>query len=165
MRNIEECAGYKSLLDSVEHDEKTQPKVHDYRAKFRWVLARASNYAEKTGLDAADILDGWEKQRDYWYMNYYQDVNQPEIKDDNVRVFETSKDLLAAIGKHEFRCPMCGGVANNPYRCTSGKFLDAKDVCDWKAYGLLGTLGKGVSVFVKEKLKVETIFMPLAWET
>jgi hypothetical protein len=37
-------------------------------------------------------------------------------------------------------------------------------MCDWKAYGLLRTLGKGASIFIKSKLKVFDIFMPVAWE-
>jgi hypothetical protein len=36
--------------------------------------------------------------------------------------------------------------------------------CDWKAYGLFGTLGKGISVFVKKEIRIETIFMPVSWE-
>lgn len=39
-------------------------------------VERACHYAEKTGLSASDILDAWERGRDYWYMNFYQDGNQ-----------------------------------------------------------------------------------------
>jgi hypothetical protein len=163
MKVIEESEGYKKLLASVERDEKESPNHHDYRGKFSWAIERANHYAEKTGLEAADILDSWEKDRSYWYMNYYQDANQPEIKSDTVKVFETLDDLRESIGKEGFRCPACGGVSKDPYVCNSGKLFDKK-VCDWKAYGLFGTLDKGVAIYVKSELKGETIFMPIAWE-
>jgi len=139
---------------------------HDYRAKFNWVIKRVKHYAEKTGVDAAALLDAWEDQRTYWYMSYYQDCKQPEIKSDKVWVFDTIEELQAAIGNAGFRCPCCAGVSKSPYTCDSGQPMDKKgSICDWKAYGLLGTLGKGASVFIKSKLMGETIFMPVAWET
>lgn len=169
MRKIEECDGYKKLLESVEHDEKNSPGFHDYRAKLTWIIDRANHYAEKTGLDAADILDKWESGRTYWYMNYYQDAEQPEIKDENVRMFETIKDLRKSIGSSGFRCPLCGGVSKSPYECDSGiiisKIKDGRDgPCNWKVYGLFRDMGKGVHVFVKSELHGETMFMPIAWE-
>lgn len=158
------CPGYVRLIAAVEHDEKQDSRHwHDYRGKLAWIVARAKHYAEKTGLTAEAILDAWEGQRDYWYMNYYQDANQPLIKDGKARVFETLADLQASIGTSGFRCPACAGVSRSPYECTSGKVTHGK-TCDWKVYGLLGHLGKGVSVYVKEKLQGESIFMPVAWE-
>jgi hypothetical protein len=157
------CEGYRTLLAAVEKDEKQQFGSHDYRAKLAWVVAQAKHYAEKTGLAAEDILDAWERDRRYWYMNYYQPCNQPDIKGDRVRVFDTTNDLLTSIGKVGFRCPSCVGVSKSPYECTTGIVSDGK-VCDWKVYGLFGHLGKGVTVFVKERLKGESLFMPVAWE-
>ena len=165
MKTIQDSEGYRKLLAAVERDENKSPGFHNYRAKLKFAIERAEHYAAKTGLEAADILDAWEKRRDYWYVNYYQPANQPEIKADLVRVFETVEDLLASIGKPEFRCPMCGGISKSPYACDSGKEMEKGKTCDWKAYGLLGTLGKGISVFVKKELKLETVFMPVAWET
>jgi hypothetical protein len=54
-------------------------------------------------------------------------------------------------------------VSQSPYECASGIKKEGK-ACGWKVYGLLGHLGKGVSVFVKEKLELESLFMPVAWE-
>lgn len=158
-----DCKGYRKLAASVEKDEKESPGFHDYRGKLEWVVARAKHYADKTGLTPEAILDAWEKDRTYWYMNYYQDCNQPSIASDKVRVFETVADLLASIGKPEFRCPNCGTVSKSPYACDSGVEAYGK-VCDWKVYGLFGHMGKGVAVFVKEKLRIENLFMPVAWE-
>lgn len=130
---------------------------HRYCDKFKWVIDRAKHYEEKTCIPWEQILDSWESRRNYWYMNYYQECNQPEIKSDRVRVFDTLEDLKASIGDKGFRCPSCGKISKSPYECTS-------EGCDWKVYGLFKDLGKSVFVFVKEKIAGETIFMPIAWE-
>ncbi|MDD5511083.1 MAG: hypothetical protein PHI12_09780 [Dehalococcoidales bacterium] len=157
MRSMEECDGYRSLLAAVEKDELKSPGHHDYRGKLQWVIERVKYYADKMGVDAADLLDAWEKQRNYWYMNYYQDCNQPLIDEGKVRVFSTVDDLMSAIGDKGFRCPKCDGVSRDPYCCTC-------EGCDWTAFGLFRTLGKGVTVVVVEKLQSNHIFMPIAWE-
>lgn len=128
---------------------------HKYCDKFKWVIDRAKAYGEATGLNWEDVLDGWETDRNYWYMNYYQDCNQPEIKAGKVRVFGTILELKEAIGEMKFRCPSCGKESPNPYECKA---------CGWKVYGLLGDMGKGVFVYVKEQLRGETMFMPISWE-
>lgn len=128
---------------------------HRYCDKFKWVIDRAKTYGEATGLNWEEILDSWEEDRGYWYMNYYQDSNQPEIKGGKVKVFGTLEEFRNAIGDTKFRCPSCGKVTADPYECKS---------CGWKVYGFLGDLGKGVFVYVKEKLKGENIFMPISWE-
>lgn len=138
--------------------------MHKYCDKFKWVLDRAKHYSEKTGLNWEDVLDSWENQRDYWYMNYYQEANQPQIINDNVRIFETVDEMMTSIGERKFRCPMCGGISTDPYVCNSGLEIETGKICDWKAYGLFGTLGKGVTVYCKDKLRGEEIFMPVAWE-
>jgi len=158
-----DCEGYKSLLADVKKEEGRDQKDSRYRVKFHWVLARARHYADKTGLAAEEILDAWERCRRYWYMNYYQECKQPEIKDGHVRVFDTVEELQEAVGDSGFRCPHCNGVSTSAYECDSGVELDGKK-CDWKVYGLFGHCGNGISVFVKEKVAVQAIFMPLAWE-
>ena len=96
-------------------------------------------------------------------MNYYQEANQPLIKGDNVKVFDTVEDMMKSIKEYKFRCPACGGISTDPYECNSGVISDGNP-CDWKVYGLFGDLGKGAYVYCKDKLKGENIFMPLAWE-
>jgi len=142
---------------------------HDYCNKFKWVIDRAKHYGEKLGLNWEDVLDSWETDRDYWYMNYYQNSNQPEIKGDKVRVFESVDEMLKAIGDRKFRCPYCGGISTNPYSCNSGLEVElinqkGKHPCNWDVGGLFGDLGKGIFVYCKDKLRGETIFMPVAWE-
>jgi hypothetical protein len=161
--------GYEKLSNAVKKDceesggvfcqdgccKCNQKCFHDYCDKFKRVIDRAKAYGEVTGLNWEDILDSWEDDRNYWYMNYYQDCNQPEIKCGNVKVFDTMEDFKKAIGEMLFRCPSCGKITMNPYECK---------VCGWKVYGLFGDMGKGVFVYVKERLKGENIFMPISWE-
>ena len=42
--------------------------------------------------------------------------------------------------------------------------ITKKRKCNWKSYGLFGTLNKGITVVVKEDLQSVEIFMPIAWE-
>lgn len=181
---MENSAGYLKLMESVKRgcaegencfnpngcDKTGRVKCfHKYCNQFKWVIDRANHYAEKLGIPAAEILDSWEKRRSYWYMNYYQDCNQPLIEADNVRVFNNVAEMLESIGENKFRCPLCGGVSTNPYECNSGvivsKIKDGKDgPCNWKVYGLFGDLGKGTFVYCKYELRGERIFMPLSWE-
>jgi hypothetical protein len=179
---IEDCEGYRRLKAAVDEDchgdeKHGRPHFHDYRAKLAWVLERAKHYAEKTGLSEVDILNSWEKSRNYWYMNYYQDGNQPQIEGDSVKVFDTLEAFQASAVKPEFRCPACGGVSKDAYECDSGKkmmvtkgkgkkakLVESDKVCDWKVYGLLGDLGKGVYVFVKSEMRGQRIFKPVSWE-
>lgn len=160
---IEDCEGYRKLKDAVEADQKREPG-RDFASKMAWAVDRAKHYAEKTGLSAADILNSWEKSRDYWYMNYYQDANLPLIEGESVRVFDTVEELSKSISGAGFRCPACDGVSRDPYACDTGIKKKGK-VCDWKVYGLFGDLGKGVYVFVKAEMRGQRAFKPLAWET
>jgi len=178
---IEDSDGYLRLKASVMEDcsrgedcfnpdgcNKQQGCIkcfHRYCDTFKWVIDRANHYSEKLGIPATQILDSWEKSRDYWYMNYYQNCNQPLIETDQVRVFDTVDDMLKAFGEPKFRCPFCGGISSSPYECNSGltvEIIGQTSVCNWKVYGLF--LGKGIYVFCKDKLRGETIFMPVAWE-
>lgn len=137
---------------------------HKYCDKFKWAIDRAKEYGEKLGIPWEQILDAWEADRNYWYMNYYQECNQPSISSKNVRVFDTVDDLRASIGDKGFRCPCCGQISTSPYECNSGAVRSDGTVCDWKVYGLLGDLGKGVFVYCKDKVRGERMFMPAAWE-
>lgn len=157
--------GKAKLKAAVDQDIKNKSKSPtECLAKYEWVLQRAEHYAEKTGLTSDEIIDAWENQRNYWYMNYYQDANQPEIKGDNVRIFKNSADMFRSIKEMKFRCPACDGVSTDPYECNSGVINDNDKKCDWKVYGLFGALGKGAYIYIVEKVAGQTIFMPLAWE-
>jgi hypothetical protein len=164
--DLVDCEGYRSLREAVEESvNRGHRSRQELEQKFRWVVRHAHHYEQKTGVPATEILDAWEEKRDYWFLNYYQEANQPVILGDgSVRVFDTKDDALASIVSPQFRCPMCGGVSTNAYVCNSGKEMSAGKICDWKVYGLMGHLGKGVFVFIKSMVKGDNIFMPIAWE-
>ena len=138
--------------------------THKYCDKFKWIIDRAKHYEDKLGISWEDILDSWEENRNYWYMNYYQEANQPKIDGDKVRVFDTIEDFRKSVGNKGFRCPSCGGITTNPYECNSGMEMSNGEICDWKIYGFFGGLGKEVFVYIKEKIRGEKIFMPIEWE-
>jgi hypothetical protein len=50
---------------------------HKYCDRYKWVIYRAKYYEEKTGRSFEEVIEIWENNRTYWYMNYYQDCNQP----------------------------------------------------------------------------------------
>lgn len=159
-----EQTGRESLRKAVQRDINSKARsAEELWEHYDWVIKRAEHYAEKTGLHVDEILNAWEEDRNYWHLNYYQESNQPEIKGDDVRVFDTVKEMLDSIGDKKFRCPACNQITTNPYECNSGHVTQEK-ICDWKSYGLFGTMGKGATVFVKEKIKIDTFFMPIAWE-
>ena len=136
----------------------------EYCQKFKWVIDRAKQYGEKMAVDWKDVLKSWENDRSYWYLNYYQDSNQPEIKSDKVRIFDSVDEMLKSVSDKKFRCPACGGISTDPYECNSGLKMSKGKKCDWKVYGLFGDLGKGVFVYCKDQLRGETMFMPITWE-
>lgn len=157
--------GFKALRTAVD-DDLTKHSTHDYEGKLAWIVDRAEHYSKQLNVPAETVLDEWDKGRNYWYMNYYQDANQPELKG-KVRVFDTIKDFQTSAVEPKFRCPACKGVSNDPYVCDADKCDTTKkdkDKCDWKAYGLFGTLDGGVYVFIKDVLRGDRIFNPIAWE-
>ncbi|MGG6309811.1 hypothetical protein [Paenibacillus macerans] len=129
----------------------------------KYLRTKLQEYSDALNIPQEEILEAWERDRTYSAINYYQDSNQPSIKAGKVKVFETVGHMLQAIGEKKFRCPSCEGISTNPYICDSGETVDKK-TCDWKVYGLFGDLGKGIHVFCKDKMRGETIFMPLSWE-
>lgn len=170
--DITTTPAWTKLVEAVERDEKRNPGFHNYRAKLEWIHARCLHYAERTGIPAKTILVGWEARRTYWYMNFYQDANQP-LLDEKIRIFPTQQALRDSVGGHGFRCPNCRGVSKDPQVCNSGVVLGRLKrptaVCDWKAFGLFGTLGKGVDILILETedgsgMRQGNIFMPIAWE-
>lgn len=140
---------------------------HNYCDKFKWVIDRAKNYGKATNIPWEHILDKWEEDRNYWYMNYYQESKQPEMKENHkIRIFETKKDFWESVGDKGFRCPACKGISSDPWNCDSGEKIKGKNsrICNWTAGGLFGTLGEGTTIFIKEICVPVTIFTPIAWE-
>lgn len=130
----------------------------------KYLREKLAEYSNALDIPQEEILKSWEEDRTYSAINYYQEANQPSIKADKVKIFETVEEMLKAIGDEKFRCPSCEGVSTNPYLCNSGELAHEGGKCNWSVNGLFGDLGKGVYVYVKDKLKGETIFLPISWE-
>lgn len=129
--------------------------THDYCGKLKWVKERAEHYAQKTGMTPEQVLENWEKSRTYWYMNYYQENNQPLLESDNIIPYEKwISDLKERFGEDSknwaFKCPNCGNIQTaqdfidngaerhktfSYYSCI-GRYVKNKG-CNWTLGGLL----------------------------
>lgn len=163
-KTLEKCEGYIKIRKLADSNIESGWEAESVNTHFDWVIKRAEHYAEKLDLPINEILNAWADDCNYSFLNYFQDANQPEIKGDKVKVFDNVEQMLENIGEKKFICPACGGISTNPYDCNSGEELGSGKVCDWKVYGLFGDLGKGVYIYIKDKLKGEKIFMPVSWK-
>lgn len=142
---------------------------HDYCGKYKWVMDRAAHYAEKSGKTVEEVIAIWENDRTYWYMNYYQDGNQPLLNSEKVIIYE---DWITALkirfGKDPknwaFKCPACGNIQtcndfieagisdpeSNVYFNCIGRYVKGKG-CDW-------TLGGFFSIHKVSVLKNAQVF-------
>lgn len=142
------------------------------------------NYSQCLGLSKLEILSAIEAKRDYSAVNYYQAANFPMLNNDEVVIYKDQKEMLESIKlENGFRCPACGGISSNPYECNSGESMNKKknkkaskaeedffgEVCNWKSYGFLGTMGKGFRFTIIEGFlenpRIDECFMPIALES
>lgn len=135
-------------------------------AKF--IKVRFTEYAERLSLPVDRLIQSAEKNRGYSAINYYQEAVFPRITD-KIKIFETSEELRAVVGNEGFRCPACNGVSKDAYECDTGLPMKTRSGrCDWKSYGLFGTLGRGFTCIVREHFAEKPIphhsFMPIAME-
>ena len=111
---IKDCIDGENCFNQDGCDKTGYTKCsHRYCNTYKWALDRAKYYADATGLSVDEILDLWEENRSYWYMNYYQDSRQPLITDGKVRVFSNVDEFLGSIDRDKgFRCPKCSGQSS-----------------------------------------------------
>lgn len=137
-----------------------EQRADDLEAFIREML---TDYAAVLGFSENEILENLEERRDYSAVNYYQPANFPPLKD--VHVFDNVGQLRDKFPSGKFVCPNCGGISTDPATCNSGVFMANDLPCDWKAWGLLRTFGKGYWFVVKDDFLahpvVHEIFMPL----
>ena len=183
-KEISKSEGYQSLKKTVIRDcmkgggcfNTMGCKVdnvqcfHRYCDTFKWIIDRAKHYSYMTNISVSHILNSWERDRSYSWNNYYQDANQPKIRKNKVHVVE-NREEIKHLGSKGFRCPYCGGVSTDPFECDSGIIVKtikmggpATRQCDWKSYGLFGTLSTGIYLFVKDIALGKNIFMPISLE-
>lgn len=83
---LADSPGYRSLKkaycsDAYEAGRYKQPmrSKQDYLRRFYWVINRAKHYAIHQGRALESVLNEWEADRSYWWVNYYQENNQPKL--------------------------------------------------------------------------------------
>lgn len=78
---IAQTKGYKSLkaayIEDVQKSSSTRSKV-ELLNHFNWVINRAKHYAYREKCSLEVILNAWEQARNYWWLNFYQNSNQPK---------------------------------------------------------------------------------------
>ena len=155
VRNMARHVNNISLI-TLKTEKKCSNKC-EYCQKFKWAIDRAKHYGEKLGIPWKEVMRSWDEDMNYWYMNYYQECNQPKIESNNVFVFESVEEMREKIGT-EFICPCCKGVSTNPYECNSGVKIKGNKICDWKSYGLF-QFGLAF-IYCKKERKSTKCFMP-----
>lgn len=166
----------KQLLSEIKKNYMCYSRVRKYKCRpersprqlthvVRFALGISEHYAKRLGYTTQQVLNALEDKRTSWSPNYYQRGVFPRIGK-NVEVFETAQDLRNKFPSGKFRCPACNGISTDPVECNSGLPARTKSgKCDWKAYGLFGTLGKGYSYIIKEEFLKHPmpahIFMPM----
>lgn len=160
----------KSTFNTVIDDIKGQCSRNfpDHVIEMeKFIRTKCAEYAAFFSMSELEIITFFEKNRSYNACNYYQEATFPNLNE--VRIFETSEELMASIVEKKFRCPNCNQISTNPYSCNSNHSFDENEVCNWKSWGLFKTLGKGARVAVKSTFSehgivIDEIFMPIAWE-
>jgi len=135
---------------------------------IRFAIGISLNYANKLGYTQQEVLNALESKRSYWALNYYQSSRFPKITN-NTHIYPSYTDFACKFPSHRFRCPCCNGLSTDPSTCDTKLPAKTKSgICDWKAYGLFGTLGKGYRFVVKdtflENPVIYDIFKPLELE-
>ena len=104
---------------------------------------RLENYSFHTGLSKDEILNALENKRNYSAVNFYQETKLP-LLEDGIIVLDSLKEFKDKFPSGKSTCPSCGKESTDYYECSQYN-------CDWKVYGLLGDLGKGIKVIIKDK--------------
>ncbi len=145
---------YEEIIEQIKaklgcHTEST----------INFIRNMTKNYSEVLGYSEYEILKAIESKRTYSAANYYQ-LSKFPILDNRVKIFATTTELLETTKNTKFICPACKKVQLSPYACTD------KD-CDWKSYGLLGTLDRGFRFTIKDSFldtpMIDDCFLPVAF--
>lgn len=156
--------GYESLKHDLDYWVKREPgRADEWKKHFDWALERAQQYADVLHTDRDTVLAAWEERRDYWFVNYYQECNQPDLtkKGNVVTLDEWVKEGESLFGKDKldwkFKCPACGHIQSmrefknaglDPelayVNCASRHGLGGKKDCKWTIGGFLIVGGRYV---------------------
>jgi hypothetical protein len=65
----------------------------EFLRKFNWVIGRAQHYALKQKISIERVLNHWEEERSHWWLNYYQECNQPKLHSSALQPKKVKKPL------------------------------------------------------------------------
>ena len=161
----------KKKISKLVRSLRDERDVEEYSQKIEKICRF---YGELFDIDPVEILLGMENNRKISIEGYYTESKFPTNKKHFI-VFEDEKDLRKQTRPEMgFRCPHCKGISKHPYICDSGVKLvlmnsnGKKETCNWKSFGLFGTLGKGMWFTLKSVWPsnpvIDESFMPIAME-
>jgi len=163
---------FENTLEALKSEARKSwaGETGEQRAKAleEFLSKKLAHYSAHLGFSKEEILAAWEEKRSYSAINFYQESKFPSL--DGVRVFENADELKKLLPSKKFRCPACSGESKDPYVCDTGLPMDKSGKkCDWKAFGLFGTLGKGLRFTFKDSFLenggiIDSIFMPVDLE-
>ena len=79
-KHLARTKGYQSLKAAYSYDVQNSRRTKEELLRhFNWVMGRAKHYALQQARSIEDVLNEWEANRDYWWLNFYQESNQPKL--------------------------------------------------------------------------------------
>lgn len=154
----------EELLERFRND-RSNTKYADGSRRFdkeiAWIDQMIRNYAEVLNMPIDEVVERMESGRQYWWPNYYQPCNFPELSSKSILgIFKTYDEFRDYAKEHwdGFVCPKCGAISQHPQECVHR--INKDNVCDWCAYGLLDISNLGVIV-LESGLKKIPIFKPV----
>jgi hypothetical protein len=91
-KHLATTKGYKSLKAAYIYDVRKATKQKnpmrnkdEFVHKFQWVMNRAKHYAHNTNRSLESVLNDWESERTYWWLNYYQDSRQSRFNSGSMK--------------------------------------------------------------------------------
>ncbi len=151
---------YEQLIKTISNESGVHAE-----STINFVREMTKNYSEILGYTEYEILKAIEGKRTYSAANYYQAANFP-LLDKNVKIFSNTKELLESTKNAKFICPFCKQEQSDPYKCNSGYIVNGKK-CNWKSFGLLGTLDRGFRFTIKDSFldtpMIENCFLPVSF--
>lgn len=127
-----------------------------------FISERIPQYAKVVGKTDLDFLILYANARRVNYNNWFSDTYLPDL--DTVFVFDTIDDFKTKFPSGKYICPSCEGESTDFQTCNSG-LRNTGQKCNWRSYGLFGTLGKGIKIYIKDMVtdfpKPIEIFMPI----
>jgi hypothetical protein len=110
-KEISQSEGYRSLKaaytrdvqecnKSVQREHRPMRKKAEFFEKFQWVVSRAIHYAHHQSRSVSEVLTEWEAKRRYWWLNYYQECNQPWLVKSEYVKHRTLRNFFKKDYKH-----------------------------------------------------------------